>query len=123
MNVIVHQIIAVLQVLTFGNTVRSNKNVKFILASRKQDGFSLRDRRKAGQHCIQIDAQFRYSRFTVYRTRNLRCFKPKFFFRILAYIRIQIVGGIRKSGKDDDFSIAGIDRIRNLVFYQPEQRL
>ena len=40
MNVIVDEIVAILQVLTFGNTIGCNQNINFIGAAGQEYGFS-----------------------------------------------------------------------------------
>ena len=53
-NVVIDQIVAVLQILAFGNTVSGDKNIDFLCAARHQHIPPLGDGREAGQHIVQV---------------------------------------------------------------------
>ena len=121
MNIIVHQIIAILQVLAFGNTICRNQNIYLIRIFRKQQCFILRQRRKAGKHGVKIASQFRNCGPAINRTGNHSCVQTEFFFGISAYMLIKILRCIGKGRKDDNFLVACIQRMLNFIVDEFEQ--
>ena len=69
MNVIVDEVVAVLQVLTFGNTVGGDQHIDFRLITRHQQLLVLRDRREAGQHRVQVGTELRTGCPSFHRAR------------------------------------------------------
>ena len=122
-NVVVDEIVAVLQVLTFGNTVGGNQNVKLILASGHQDSFPFRDRGETGQDSVEVGAELWNGGFAVHCAGDFSRFQTEFLFGKLADIRIEIIRRVGKSGEDDDFPIAGVDGMFDFLLDQVEQCL
>ena len=72
MDVVIYAIVAILQVLPFGNTVGGNENIDLRRAPRQQDISSFGDWRKASMHRIEVGAEFRDSRLALYNAGNFR---------------------------------------------------
>ena len=72
MDVVIYAIVAILQVLPFGNTVGGNKDIDLRRAPRQQDISSFGDRRKAGKYRIEVGAEFRDGRLALYNAGNFR---------------------------------------------------
>ena len=123
MNIVVNQIIAVLQVLTFRNTVSSNQKINLCFIIRHKQVLVLGYRREASQYRIQITSQFRNGSAALYRTRYHRCIESEILLYIFAYIIKQILSRISKSGKDNDFLIILIDWVLQFILDNPEQLL
>ena len=73
-NVVVNEIVTILQVLAFGNTVGGNQNVEFVLASGHQNSLPLGNGGETGQHRIEIGVELRNGGFAVYRAGNFCSF-------------------------------------------------
>ena len=123
MNIVVDQIVAVLQVLTFGNTVRSNQNVDFGRIVRHEHIFALGNRREAGQHMIERCFQAANGRFAVRTSGNHRRVQSMARFHMGADLIIQVVCRVRKGRKNDDLPVARIDRMGDLIVQQLKERL
>ena len=100
-NVVVDEVVAVLQVLTFGNTVGGDQHINFRLITRHQQFLVLRDRREAGQHRVQVGTELGASRPTLNRAGYHCGVQSIPILNIAADIVVEITGGIRKSGEDD----------------------
>ena len=109
MNVVVDEVVAVLQVLTFGNTVSCNQNIKLVGASGQEYSFALRNRREAGQHRVEIGSELWNGSLTVNCAGDLCRFQPEILFRKSADVCKEIVCGIRECRENDDLLIARID--------------
>ena len=123
MNVIVDEVVAVLQVLTFGNTVGCNQNIKLISASGQKYGFSFGNRRETGQHCVEVCPKLWNGGLSVNRAGDLCRFQPEILFCKFTDVRKEIVCGIRERCENDDLLITRIDWLLNFLADQVKQRL
>ena len=123
MNVIVDEVVAVLQVLTFGNTVGCNQNIKLIGTSGQEYSFALRNRREAGQHRVEIGSELRNGCSSVNRSGNLCRFQSEVLFCEFTDVCKEVIGGIRECSEDNDLLITGIDWLLNFLADQVKQRL
>ena len=123
MNVVVDEVVAVLQVLTFGNTVGGDQHIDFRLITRHQQFLVLRDRREAGQHRVQVGTELRTGCPSFHRARYHCGVQSILILDITADIVVEITGGIRKSGEDDQLFIALIDGVSDLVINHPKKLL
>ena len=123
MNVIVDEVVAVLQVLTFGNTVSCNQNIKLVGASGQEYSFALRNRREAGQHRVEIGSELRNGCSSVNRSGNLCRFQSEVLFCEFTDVCKEVIGGIRECSEDNDLLITGIDWLLNFLADQVKQRL
>ena len=80
MNVVVDEIVAILQVLTFGNTVGRDQNIKLVLISGQKNRLSFGNRREAGQYRIKVCSELWYGSFSVNCAGNLCRFQPEVCF-------------------------------------------
>ena len=83
----------------------------------------LGNRRETSQHRIQIATQFRNSRASINGTGNHCRVQFKVLFHELAYVVIEITSRISKSCENDDFLVALIDRMLQLILDNSEQFL
>ena len=123
MNIVVDQIVAVLQVLTFGNTVRGNQNVDFGRIVRHEYILALGNRGEAGQHIIERCFQAANGRFAVRTAGNHRRVQSMARFHTSADLIVQVVCRVRKRRKNDDLPVARIDRMGDLIVQQMKERL
>ena len=122
-NVKINQVVAVLQVLTFGNAVRRDQHVNFRRIVGQQQRFVLGDRRKTGQDRVQVRITQLCGGFAVHRAGDHRRMQPELFQQIGTEIFIQVIGGIRKRRKHDHLFVVAVDRAADLPRNQPNQFL
>ena len=123
MNVVVNQVIAILQILSFGDTVGRNQHVNLRRVVRKKNRLVLRNRREAGQYVIEGRLQAFGGRLSINRAGDDRRIQAIPIFHVFAHMFIQVTGGIRECGEDDDLFVSGVDGVSHLIIQQPEQRL
>ena len=123
MNVVVNKIIAVLKVLSFGNTVGCNKNINLRRIIRHKQLLVLGYRREASEDCIQI----RTSDFCSCSAFNCTCYhcgiKTKIVFYVGANICIKILCRIGKSGENNNFFVGSVNGIFDFIFENAEKCL
>ena len=112
------QIIAVLQVLTFRDTVRCDQHINFGGAARHQNIPTFGNRGKAGQHIIQCCLKSFDRCFSINGAGDDRCIQSIVLLDILADMVVQILGRIRKRREDQDFLILVIDGMLDFLRQQ-----
>ena len=123
MNVIVDQIIAVLQVLTFRNAVCRNQHINFRGTTGHQNIPVFGDRRKTGQHIVECCLEALDRGAPVNRAGNYSGIQPIFLLYKRTHIVKEVLCSIRKCRKNQHFLVAGIDRMLNFFGQQLEQFL
>ena len=122
MNVVIHQSITVLQILTFRDTVGRNQDVD-IGCIEFQSRLILGNGREAGEHIVKVRFEFWNGRSTVYRAGNKRSMQTVSFEHKVANVIVEIRGCIGERGEDDEFAVAGIDRMLDLIGDGLQQKL
>ena len=123
MDVVVDQIVAVLQVLTFGNTVGGNKDVQFICAPWKQTALPLETGEKQVRTVLRSARSFGMVVLPSTVPVISAVSSPKLLLGKPADIHIKVIGGIGKSGKDDDFPVARVNGMLHLFLDEVKQCL
>ena len=114
-NVVVDQIVTVLQVLAFGNTVGSDQHINRSVVIGHQQMLVLGNRREAGQDGLQITMQILDRGLTIDSTRNHGCIQPISGFDVFADMLVQIVSGVCEGGENNDFLIAFVNGMFHLI--------
>ena len=115
MDIVIDEIVAVLKVLSFRDTVGCYKDINDGIVVGHQEVLVLRYWREASEHGVQIATELRNSRATFNAAGYHSRVEFEFRFYILAYIFVQVFGSIRKGCKDYHLRVAGIDGVLNLV--------
>ena len=123
MNVIVDQIIAVLQVLTFRNAVCRNQHINFRGTTGHQNIPVFGNGREAGQHVVECCLEAFDRGTSVNRAGNYSGIQPIFLLYKRTHIVKEVLCRIRKCRENQHFSVAGIDRVLNFFRQQLEQFL
>ena len=118
MNVVVYQIIAVLQVLTFGDTVGSNQDIDFRLAAGHQNIPSLGNRGEAGQNIVEGCLKAFDGCLAINAARDNGSIQSVFLLYIGADILIEVFCRVGECGENDHLLIIGVNRILNFVGQQ-----
>ena len=113
MNVVVNQVVAILQILTFGDTVGRNQHINLRRVVRKKNRLVLRNRREAGQYVVEGRLRSLWQVvFPSIAPVMTAVSKPYRSLHVFAHMFIQITGGIRECGEDDDLFVSGVDGVR-----------
>ena len=123
MNVVIDEIIAVLQVLTFGNTVGGNQNVNFIRTPRKQHSTPFGNRRETGQNVIHAAVEPFDGRSAFHRTGDHGGVKSVTFHDVLADVFIQVFRRVGECREHQHFAVAGVDGVFDFIGDDSEQFL
>ena len=99
MDIVVDAVIAVLQVLPFGDTVRCNQHVDLRGTARHEHVHAFRYGREACQHGVHIRTETGNGGFPIHAAGYHCSMQAVFMQDECADIRIQIVGGIRERGE------------------------
>ena len=114
MDIIVDEIIAILQILTFRDTVCSNQYIDILLLCRHQLVSLLGYWREECQNTVEICFHSRNSRgkgITSYKS----CLQSCLILDSRCQIIIEIFSGIRESRKDDYFLVVTIDGMSKFI--------
>ena len=122
-NIIVDQIIAILQVLAFGDTIRRNQNINFRCAAGHQHIPVFGYGRKAGKQVIQSPLQTLDGAAAIRTAGDNGRIQAILFLDKRRDVLIQVFSGIGKGREDHHFFVAGIDRILDFLGNQLHHRL
>ena len=122
-NIVVDQIIAVLKVLALRNAVGGNQHVDLVVVVRKNQMFLLRNRREQRQYRVDVHAEFRHGGSAVRIAGDHRRVQTVPLGHVGAHVFVEVLRRIRKRGKDDDFLVAGVDRMGDFVVDTRQQVL
>ena len=116
MDVVINQIVAILQILSFGDAVRGNEHINLFVDIREKHLFLLRYRREEGQHGVEIEflAQTQ-SASGLHIAGNKRRVETCLFVNAFRQIVVQILGRIGKCRKDKNLHVPVIDRVFEFV--------
>ena len=121
MNVVIDEIIAVLQVLTFGDTVGGNQNVDFVGTSRKQHVTPFGHRRETGQNVIHATVEPLDSRSAFHRTGDHSSMQSVTFHDVLADVFIQVFRCVGERREHQHLAIARVNGVFDLIRDDSEQ--
>ena len=122
-NVIVDQIIAILQVLTFRNAICRNQHINFRGTTGHQNIPVFGNGREAGQHVVERCLEALDRGASINRAGNNGGVQPIFLLYECTHIVKEVLCSIRKCRKNQHFLVAGIDRMLNFFGQQLEQFL
>ena len=113
-DIVVDEVVAVLQVLAFGDAVGSNQKVDAAVVAGHQQTFVFGNGGKAGENGVEVAAQFGDSGAAFHAAGDHGGMYPEGFQHIGAYIVVEIFSGIGKGGENNHLAIAGIDGMLHL---------
>ena len=123
MDVVVDQVVAVLQVLAFGDAVGGDQKVN---VRGRQVGVEvvslLRSRREATEQDIQIRRDAFVARH-LFRPSDERAVPPMALLHVRPTVFVEVVRGVSKGREYDHFDVFRIERGRGLVVNQLDQSL
>ena len=109
MNIVVDQIIAVLQILPFGDAVGGDQNINLLCTAWHQYVPPLGDGREAGQHIVQGSFQSLDGGASVNTSGYDRRVQTVLLFDISGYLVIQILRRIGKRREDQHLLVTHVD--------------
>ena len=115
-DVIVHQEIAVLKVLTFRDAIRGNEDVDILAAQTRIDLIAvLGDGREAGEDLGKVTANAFDVGLSAARSRDLSNAQPQLAGCELGNMLVEVVCGVGERGEDNDLLVARVDGVLDLL--------
>ena len=119
MDVVVDEVVAVLQVLAFGDTVGADQQIDFVRLVRQHHGFLFRARREQGEQFLKIVAALVGAAFDGGLRRTLAgdlgAVKSELGQQLWREVCVQVIGGVGKGGEDQHLLVAGVDGVFDLA--------
>ena len=115
MDVVVDQIVAVLEVLAFGNAVRGDQDVDLVVVVREEKRLFLGKRGEEREDGVEVHLELRNRGTPVLRAGDHGRVQAELFLRERRDVLVEVGGRVGERGEDQDFPVAGIDRILDLL--------
>ena len=115
MNVVVDAVVAVLQVLAFGDAVGCDQDIDVLLASRHKDVSVLRSRREACEDVVERRLKVLQRGSAVDRAADHAAVEAVLVHDVPADIIVQILCRVGECCEYQHLLVAGVDRVLDLL--------